>query len=789
MTDAQGHTVFEFLHSLFAGLSGFVEFRLIGSGKPPQQFFFPIDEVLTGWGRLEEKLLSKNKSERVNVYFGVNPRTEKVGDAEHVAVCQTLWADIDTLDPAHLKQVGEILKPHHLYPSVMVRSGHGWHLYWFLIEAIPAAEAVGIMREIARVLGGDPKTHDAPRILRLPGTKNWKDPAKPVDCVMVRYKADRFNASDFTDKLSTVATMSPPTKIAAKAAPAAEVQKAAPPPRADAARTFLDVPADANGSAHLYHFANALAPWWNEGRRHALALAVAGMLRYDGASRAEAEKIIEFVARACHDNEIDDRLKAVETTYEMPEDRVGARGSLLKDFSREETKKIADCYRAAFQRIPSPAIKRRKLPDFDLFKCVSPGTVLDYYIGYASKLTDSPLQYHAASILTVLAAAMGNKVSVKSYHGKRLFPTLYTLLVGASSRYRKTTALSLAKRLADEAKVPAYSGNATMEALYQEMATNPVEFKTEADGTSVPIGWEGRPYGGMYFSEFGAFLDLTRKGYMGDMRMMLTNWYDGLSGKDLNSRKTKTSGRYYIEDPAISILGGVTTASIKSHVQEADISNGFLSRFLIVMPDSNHKNERRSDFGIEDVDSKVLALKRVDEIASYSGELEISEAASKKLHGFEDEMLAKMESYEGTDREPLDPFLARLTTMSVKLSMIYAFAHSFPALAIDEKDAEFATNFARYSARTLEGWYEKIKPDEGNKEVRYKTKVIEMARGLVKASKGAAMRHQDLLSATGLDSKQFKQAVESLVEEGRLIRRTGGARSTYTLNEQEVEAS
>jgi hypothetical protein len=788
VSDAQGHTVFEFLHSVFSGLPGYIEFRLIGSGKPPKQFFYSVDEVLTGWSKLEGILQAKNKSERVNVYFGVNPRTEKVGDAEHVAVCRTLWCDLDTKDPAHMRQIGDILHPLHLYPSVIVDSGHGYHLYWFLHDEIPAAEAVGVMREIARVLGGDPKTHDAPRILRLPGTINQK--SDPVHCRMVSYKPVRFNASDFIDKLSTAAPIIAAPKIVAKAAEAAETKpQAASPPVADAARSFIEVPADANGSAHLYHFANALAPWWNEGRRHSLALAVSGMLRYDGATRAEAEKIIEFVARACHDNEIDDRLKAVATTYEMPEDRVGARGTLLKDFSREEVKKIADCYRVAFQRIPAVPVKRRRLPDFDLFKSVSPGTILDYYVSYASKLTDSPLQYHTASILTVLAAAMGNKISVKSYHGKRLFPTLYTLLVGASSRYRKTTALSLAKRLADDAKIPAYSGNATMEALYQEMATNPVEFKTEADGTSVPVGWEGRPYGGMYFSEFGAFLDLTRKGYMGDLRMMLTNWYDGLSGKDLNSRKTKTSGRYYIEDPAISILGGVTTASIRSHVQEADISNGFLSRFLIVMPDPTHKNERRSDFGVEDVDSKMLALKRLEEIASYSGELEIASEASKELHAFEDEMLAKMERYEGTDREPLDPFLARLTTMSVKLSMVYAFAHSFPALAIDRRDAEYACNFCRYSARTLEGWYEKIKPDEGNKEVRYKTRVIEMARGLSKTVKDGMMRHQDLLSATGLDSRQFKQAIESLVDEGRLLRRVGGARATYVLNEQEVEAS
>jgi hypothetical protein len=64
-------------------------------------------------------------------------------------------------------------------PSVVVDSGHGYHAYWKLTEAVPFEKARLAMIGIARDLDGD-HVYDQPRILRIPGTTNYKDRALPV---------------------------------------------------------------------------------------------------------------------------------------------------------------------------------------------------------------------------------------------------------------------------------------------------------------------------------------------------------------------------------------------------------------------------------------------------------------------------------------------------------------------------------------------------------------------------------------------------------------------------------
>jgi hypothetical protein len=65
-------------------------------------------------------------------------------------------------------------------------------------------------------------------------------------------------------------------------------------------------------------FIESLIGVWVEGDRHDLALSIAGCLRKLGYSREEAEAVIGAIAGLAHDEELRDRLKAVETTFEKP---------------------------------------------------------------------------------------------------------------------------------------------------------------------------------------------------------------------------------------------------------------------------------------------------------------------------------------------------------------------------------------------------------------------------------------------------------------------------------------
>jgi hypothetical protein len=75
-------------------------------------------------------------------------------------------------------------------PSALIDSGGGLHAYWllretFVIESDAQREAAEIIQRLwVQTVGADPAVHDLTRILRIPGTLNFKyDPPRPVQFV------------------------------------------------------------------------------------------------------------------------------------------------------------------------------------------------------------------------------------------------------------------------------------------------------------------------------------------------------------------------------------------------------------------------------------------------------------------------------------------------------------------------------------------------------------------------------------------------------------------------------
>lgn len=67
---------------------------------------------------------------------------------------------------------------------------------------------------------------------------------------------------------------------------------------------------------------------WKAGQRHGAALAFAGIMRKAGLSVEDAKALMADMAKSCNDNQISDRIKAVETTYEQDEDKIAGQSIL-----------------------------------------------------------------------------------------------------------------------------------------------------------------------------------------------------------------------------------------------------------------------------------------------------------------------------------------------------------------------------------------------------------------------------------------------------------------------------
>lgn len=137
-----------------------------------------------------------------DTYFGVLLRTRREGTADAcVTETSVLWADVDAKKASDVPSAGKAIalatiNGFPIPPQFLVDSGGGFHCYWKLERPVPHADAKPVMSWIADALNGD-KVQDAPRVLRVPGTLNWKR-GEPVASRLLRFDLTRlYRFSDF----------------------------------------------------------------------------------------------------------------------------------------------------------------------------------------------------------------------------------------------------------------------------------------------------------------------------------------------------------------------------------------------------------------------------------------------------------------------------------------------------------------------------------------------------------------------------------------------------------------
>jgi hypothetical protein len=179
-----------FLSALFGGHVGLIELRA-------------LPQVRRTTFRLEEpdearRFIAENSQQ--NVYVGVALRRPGGGGTEACIALPALFVDID-FKTTPRDQARAAVRRFPLTPSVAVRSGGGVHLYWLLREpmALPeeAPRAKELLRGIARSLSGDLSAAEPARILRLPGTKNFKYAPPPAVELARLDSGRRYNPSEF----------------------------------------------------------------------------------------------------------------------------------------------------------------------------------------------------------------------------------------------------------------------------------------------------------------------------------------------------------------------------------------------------------------------------------------------------------------------------------------------------------------------------------------------------------------------------------------------------------------
>jgi hypothetical protein len=195
------------------------------------------------------------------------------------------------------------------------------------------------------------------------------------------------------------------------------------------------------------------------------------------------------------------------------------------------------------------------LTEREVWDALPPSGFLRSYVEYASQCTDANIAYHLAGGLTMLTQTVPLDYCVP--YASPLWGNLYSLIVGDSSKSRKTAAINIARRIMHDA-VPNCVGEVpgSQEGLYESLRSQQRQV--------------------VVYGEFGEFLAKAEEGYMMPLKTALTNLWDAIPiGRALaNSRKGP------VNDPRLSLLCGVATDLLERHTEQSDWTGGFLARFL-----------------------------------------------------------------------------------------------------------------------------------------------------------------------------------------------------------------
>lgn len=189
------------------------EFDLLSTVQPSEGWFAVLSikdgrvrQQLVSTREEVDELAATHVASGRDVYFGVAKyETDASRHKDNVRALRALWLDIDCgeakavpnpktgrpagyVDQASaLEALRDFIDTVGLPDPVLVNSGRGIHVYWPLEEDVTREEwepvAAALQRKcLEHGLFVDPQVFEAARVLRIPGTKNFKDdPPSPVE--------------------------------------------------------------------------------------------------------------------------------------------------------------------------------------------------------------------------------------------------------------------------------------------------------------------------------------------------------------------------------------------------------------------------------------------------------------------------------------------------------------------------------------------------------------------------------------------------------------------------------
>ena len=189
------------------------------------------------------------------------------------------------------------------------------------------------------------------------------------------------------------------------------------------------------------------------------------------------------------------------------------------------------------------------------------GTLFHDYIEAYRGRNETCDAFHFAELLTIASFVAGRRVALDL--GQKLYPNFYSVLVGEPGISRKTTSVRRAMYSAyEEPGLYMDTDIASAEGFKQAW----IESSDDPDGSHV---------GFLALSEMQRLLIRNARKVTSNILPILTDLYDN---PDILDHKLSGKKDFYIGEPTLTLIGGITPGLLDKHFTHDDFSSGFMSR-------------------------------------------------------------------------------------------------------------------------------------------------------------------------------------------------------------------
>lgn len=217
-------------------------------------------------------------------------------------------------------------------------------------------------------------------------------------------------------------------------------------------RKMKDVESGRLSGDTLKKISKIMTGYWMPSNRHYLALGLAGLLAKRGFTQQATENLIKRIVQDTGDEQLEDRINAVASTFKKLEENKEVTGiSLLAArLEPEALRAVLNIIRDERRRQGFDDEEDIKVIDDDgapafLAKPPVEG-LLKEICDYFALSTDANLEIRAAAALSLLSLLLGRRVWLQEGR-RRTYPNLWMFVVGPSSDTRKSTLQFLSKDL------------------------------------------------------------------------------------------------------------------------------------------------------------------------------------------------------------------------------------------------------------------------------------------------------------------------------------------------------